>query len=402
MAIIGAGHAAVRAAVSMRDAGYEGSITMVAEEGVSAPYERPPLSKWNDDGVAEKLILPGAQLNGLDVSRVSARVTSVDPGAHEVTLGDGQVVAYDRLLLATGASARRLDPALTGGADIFYLRDKSDAQNLRAKAKTARSAIIIGGGFIGLELAASLREMGLEVHVFEAAERLLSRAITAPVAQMVQDLHSAKGVSFHFNTKLSSVHKSGTITLVDGSNFSADLIVAGVGSEPNVLLAEQGGLSIANGIKVDTHLRTSDEDIFSAGDCCAFPLYGPDGTLTRLESWQAAGELGSLAGRNMVMSDQANCTLTPWFWSEQYDHVLQVSGLTDPQLERVERAYSKDHHISFGITSIGKLAYACGIAAGTKVAKDIRLTAKMIEADVTVKKTQLEDISIPLKTLLRG
>lgn len=217
----------------------------------------------------------------------------------------------------------------------------------------------------------------------------------------MQRLHEENGVAFHFGTRLKSI-ASGHVTLADGRTLSADLIIAGVGSTPNTKLARDAGLAIENGIKVDTHLQTTDPDIFAAGDCCAFPLYGPKGVMTRLESWQAAGEQGALVGRNMVNDEQASCTLIPWFWSEQYDHVLQVSGLPDTTTDGAERAYGDNHHVSFGINGDGTVAYASGIAPGTKVAKDIHLASKMIEAGVKTDATQLNDPNVALKSLLRG
>ena len=391
--IIGAGHAAVRAVLSLRDAGFDGKITMIAEEGVGAPYERPPLSKWKPDQNLEKPLVTEDQLDS--VERIAAKVTSLDREAHKVTLNDGAVLEYDRLLLATGASARRLDHEAT----IYYLRDLPDADALKHDAETANSATIIGGGFIGLELAASLRGMGLSVHVLEAADRLLARGVTAPVARIVQTLHEAHGVTFGFNTTITSIDGSGCIKFENGGSHTSDLIIAGVGSVPNTKLAEDAGLTVANGISVDTHLRTSDPDIFAAGDCCAFPLYGSEGSMTRLESWQAAGEQGALAGRNMVRPTMENCTLVPWFWSEQYDHVLQVSGLRNANLQFTERYYTDDHHVSFGTNAQGRLAFACGIAPGTKVAKDIRFAAKLIEAGTPVETSQLGDPSVTLKSL---
>lgn len=401
MVIIGAGHAAVRAALSLRSAGYDGAVTMVADEGINAPYERPVLSKWRSDNDLHKPIIPDDQLADAGVNRVKASVSSIDPVAHQITLDDGAVVQYSRLLLATGASARRLDTDFTKDATLHYLRDIADATTLRQISDGARSAIIIGGGFIGLELAASLRGMDVDVHVLEVADRLLARGVSIPVAQIVQRLHEAHGVTFHFGCTLMSCD-AGQVTLSDGRTLCADLIIAGIGSAPNTVLAESAGLAVQNGITVNTHLQTSAVDIFAAGDCCCFPLYGAGGPMTRLESWQAAGEQGALAARNMVGPTQTGCTLTPWFWSEQYDHVLQVSGLMGSEAEQTERAYDPSHHVTFGFHGDRTLAFACGIAPGTKVAKDIRFAAKMIEAGSVTDPEKFSDPAVTLKSLLRG
>lgn len=400
MLIIGAGHAAVRAALAFRDAGHVGTVTMVAREGTDAPYERPPLSKWSDGDLARPIV-PEDQLAGAAINRITASVSSIDRKAHRVTLEDGTRLPYTRLLLATGASARRLDPDITNGAPVHYLRDLKDAVALRQNADGACSAIIIGGGFIGLELAASLRGIGIDVRVLEAADRLLSRAVSPPVARIVHRLHETNGVRFHFGTRLKSV-EPGRVTLADGRTLVADLVIAGIGSTPNTGLARDAGLVVDNGIRVNSFLQTDDPDIYAAGDCCAFPLYGAGGVMTRLESWRAAGDQGTLAARNMIGPDPAGCTLTPWFWSEHYDHVLQVSGLPGAETARAERAYDDGHHVSFGLCDDGTLAFACGIAPGTRVAKDIRFAARMIEAGTIVDAAQISDPALTLKSLLSG
>lgn len=399
--IIGAGHAAVRAALAARDAGYTGTVTMVAEEGTDAPYERPPLSKWSpESGVALRPIVPSAQLDGADITRIADRVHAVNPDQHQLTLADGKTLEYARLLIATGARARQMPAEMSWGATIHTLRTASDAETLLAAAATASSAAIIGGGFIGLELAASLRAKGVDCHVIEAADRLLARGVTPPVAQIVQTLHTDNGVKFTFGQQVSRVTQN-AVVLGDETEIKADLIVAGIGSLANTNLAEDAGITVANGITVDAEMRTNVADIYAAGDCCSFPLYGDAGQMTRLESWQAAGDQGVLAGRNMAGASDTY-TQVPWFWSNQYDHVLQVSGLIDPDMAFSERSYGADHHVSFATDEGGKLRAACGIAAGTKVAKDIRFAAKMIEAATQVAPSDLANSTLSLKSLMRG
>jgi len=225
--------------------------------------------------------------------------------------------------------------------------------------------------------------------------------VSKSVARIVQRLHAANGVTFHLGRKLMSCD-AGQVTLSDGTSLFADLIIAGIGSAPNTTLAEDAGLAVPNGIAVNTHLQTSAIDIFAAGDCCCFPLYGPSGPMTRLESWQAAGDQGALAARNMVGPVQTGCTLIPWFWSEQYDHVLQVAGIIGNELEQSERAYDHSHQVTFGFHDDRTLAFACGIAPGTKVARDIRFAAKMIEAGSVTDPEQIGDPTVKLKSMLRG
>ena len=401
MIIIGAGHAAVRAALAIREAGYAGQLVMIAEEGSDLPYERPPLSKWSGDGeFLAKPIVSASQLEDARIERVAETVTGIDTSRKVVTLGSGTTRAYSKLLLAAGASPRRLPEALTGQSPVYYLRDAADARKIRQAAQTASHALIVGGGFIGLELAASLRGAGIAVHVIEAADRLLSRAVSAEVSQIVQQLHEAHEVRFSVNAVIDEIAlPPGVVRMAGNTEITADLIIAGVGSIAKVELAQSAGLHINNGISVDAHLCTSDPHIFAAGDCCNFPLYGVGGQAVRLESWQAAGDQGALAGLNMVATSSARYTNVPWFWSEQYDHVLQVAGLPDQDMQFVQRSYDDTHHITFGISNDGLLGYACGIAPGLKVAKDIRFAMKLIENATPVDKDALADPTTTLKSL---
>ncbi|ASJ71961.1 NAD(P)/FAD-dependent oxidoreductase [Granulosicoccus antarcticus] len=399
--IIGAGHAAIRAALAIREAGHEGPVTIIADEGSELPYERPPLSKWSDDAVTCALpIVPIEQLNAANVERIAGKVISLDTGNKQLVLSDGSQWAYSKLLLATGANARQLPPATNGDTAIHYLRDIADTVKLKQAASVARQAVIIGGGFIGLELAASLRAAGVAVHVVEAADRLLSRAVSMEVSRIVQQIHQRHEVQFSFDVAIEEIMSQPcTVKLSNGTTITTDMIIAGIGSLASTELAQQAGLAVSNGIVVDSHLRSSDPDIYAAGDCCAFPLYGPGGQATRLESWQAAGDQGEIAGHNMVAQTARSYIKSPWFWSEQYDHVLQVAGLPSTQMQLVQRSYDETHHITFGLNTDGTLGYACGIAPGLKIAKDIRLATKLIEKAVPISKDALCDPSIALKSL---
>lgn len=399
--IIGAGHAAVRAALAIRDAGYAGSLIMIADEGTELPYERPPLSKWSDNSeCATKPIVPLEQLNSAKIECIAGTVNNLDKSEKQIQLSDGTFHRYSKLLLATGATARRIPDALVGDSHIHYLRNRVDAATIKRVAATAKSALIIGGGFIGLELAASLRATGIAVHVVDAADRLLSRAVSSLVSQIVHGLHLQHDVQFSLDAQIDQITASPLVVKVNGTDLiEANMLIAGVGSTPNTELAELAGLAVSNGICVDTHLRSSDPDIYAAGDCCSFPLCGSGGQLTRLESWQAAGDQGALAGNNMVVETQTEYTKTPWFWSEQYDHVLQVAGLATAEMEFVERSYSDSHHITFGINPDGTLGYVCGIAPGLKIAKDIRFSMKLMEKAITVDKDALANTDILLKSL---
>lgn len=399
--IIGAGHAGVRAALAIRAAGFKAPVVMIADEGCELPYERPPLSKWSGEvQTMAKAIVPAEQLDDAQIQRITSKVMEVDSSSKRILLSDGMTHRYSKLLLATGARARRLPDALVGDSPIHYLRDTADANKIRRAAESVKHTVIVGGGFIGLELAASMRKVGVDVHVIEAADRLLSRAVSARVSQIVHQLHGDHDVRFSLGASIDEISTPRGFVKINGSAvIKADMVIAGVGSEPDMDLARDAGLKTANGICVDYLLRSSDPDIFAAGDCCSFPLYGSGGPATRLESWQAAGDQGSLAGFNMVSGTPSSYMSVPWFWSEQYDHVLQVAGLPAPDMEFVERPYSDTHHVTFGINRDGSLGYACGIAPELKVAKDIRLAMKLIEKANPVDKHALADSETALKSL---
>ncbi len=389
LTVIGSGHAGLRAALAARAHGFVGAITMIDRDHAFPPYERPPLSKWKDDEVATVPILPKDRIEQANLTVLHQTIARIDPAAHSLTLGDGTELSYDKLLIATGARARPF--ALDGVGLIATLRSKADADAIFARARSAKSAAIVGGGFIGLELAASFRRLGLPVRVLEAAPRILGRGVPSRIAEIVQILHENNGVSFQTG-----------VSVTPGDLASVDLVVAGIGAEPNVELAQAAGLDIDNGIRVDAHFRTSSPGIFAAGDCCAAPIFGEDHPLVRLEAWTTAGQQGDIAGQNMVASEPLHCRLTPFVWSDQYDHVLQVAGHPNPSQVMVERAYAPDHHISFGLEPDGQLGLAAGIAPGTRIARDIRFAIKLMEVRIKPPAEALEDPSINLRNLLRG
>jgi 3-phenylpropionate/trans-cinnamate dioxygenase ferredoxin reductase subunit len=407
--IIGAGHAGVRAAKKMRDLGFGGKIIMIAKDGVQHPYERPPLSKWRFENGASfiemKPIISAEIWAELNIEVINARVTRIDKIGRAIWLENGVCLNYHKLLLATGARARKL--SINGADEVHHLRDIKDAKRLYKAAETAKSALILGGGFIGLELAASLVQSGVQVHIVEMSDRLLGRSMSAKIAKIVHDLHEEKGVKFHLSAHLISCAKRDNIyqiTLNDGTQLDADILIAGIGSIANTDLADDAGLSVKNGIRVDRFMQTSDLHIFAAGDCCNFPLYGDETNPTRLESWQAAGTHGDITAFNMLCSEdeRENCdALIPWFWSEQYDHVLQVVGISCPESIPTERNYSKDHHMTFSSGSDNTLQSACGIAPQTKIAKDIRFAMKLIIAKSPVTIDELSNPNIGIKSFIK-
>jgi 3-phenylpropionate/trans-cinnamate dioxygenase ferredoxin reductase subunit len=379
--IIGAGEAGTRAAIALRENGWTGSLTLIGDEP-HAPYERPPLSKAALMSEAEPpppVIADGARLTDLGVERLARlRVTAIDPSEHKVRTRERGDIAYERLLLATGAKARRL--TFEGGNHAILLRSYDDALLLRQKLTPGAQVIVIGGGFIGLELAASARERGCSVIVLEAAPRILTRGVPADIADTIASRHRAAGVEIVSGCTVSKIEENDgifSVTLGDGRVLHADCVIAGVGAAPNIELATAAGLAIDNGIAADGRLRTSDPDIFSAGDCCSFPhaLYG--GRRLRLEAWRNAQDQGAFVARSMLGAVEDYCA-TPWFWSDQYDLHLQIAGLVDAGSVIVTRDLGEGARLNFHLAEDGRLVASSAIGAIGKVARDARIAEMLI------------------------
>jgi 3-phenylpropionate/trans-cinnamate dioxygenase ferredoxin reductase subunit len=389
--IVGAGECGVRAAFALREAGFDGDITLIGDEP-HLPYERPPLSKRHPPAakhIASEEAFAEASI-GLMRGR---RVEAIDPAAKVVELDDGSPLPYDKLLIATGGSARRFP----GMEKALTLRSFDDAQAILAPLSSGKHLGIIGGGFIGLELAATARGLGTEVTVIEAADRLMARAVPADVAAVAERRHRGEGVEIVLGMQVKEAGAD-SITLADGRTIACDVVVAGVGALPNTALAEPAGLTAENGIVVDACFRTSAPEVFAAGDCCAFPYRGRQ---VRLESWRAAQDHGNHVARAML-GDATPYGKVPWFWSDQYDLTLQVAGLPEAGRETVRRDLDEGAFILFQTGGDGTLVSAAGIGRGNAVAKDIRLAEMMMERGVAPDADRLADPSVNLKALLRG
>ncbi|MEO8683525.1 MAG: FAD-dependent oxidoreductase [Devosia sp.] len=407
MVIVGAGECGVRAAMALRENGYAGTVTLVGAE-IHPPYERPPLSKQmmlSGETPVPKSIASLARLVEAGITTMlGTTVIAIDREARTIALTDGAVVPYERLLLATGASPRKLPMEGADGPHFVYLRTFEDALRIRQHLQPGQHIVIIGGGFIGLELAASARQRGAEVTVIEALPRLLSRAVPEAIANDLQARHAAEGVSILTGQAIETLHGDGSravVTLKGGAKVEADLVLIGIGAVPNVALAEAAGLGVSNGIKVNRCLFTSDPQILAAGDCCAFELPVYSGRRVRLESWRNAQDQGNLAARNMLGASEA-ISAVPWFWSDQYDLSLQIAGLSDEGSTTVRRDLSPRSYILFHLASDGRLVAASGIGTGNAVAKDIRLAEMLIAKSARPEPAMLADPAYKLKGMLAG
>lgn len=328
---IGASHAGVQCAVSLRQSGWTDEILLIGEES-ELPYHRPPLSKDFMTGVKSHediLIRPHEAFEKADIRlKLGMRVNSIFPDEKRIHLSNGESLTYDKLVLATGARVRKIP---IPGADhdrVYYLRNVQDVKKIKAEISTNRTAVIIGGGYIGLETAASLQKNGIKVTVLEALDRILQRVTAPVVSEFFRRVHREEGVTVIESELAVSIeeNESGlTINTSEGHEFAADFIIVGIGVLPNVELAEAAGLTVENGIVVNAYCQSSDPNIYAIGDVTWHhnPSYD---THLRLESLPNATEQGKTAAKH-ICGCPAVYDALPWFWSEQFDIKLQIAGL---------------------------------------------------------------------------
>ncbi len=393
--IVGAGHAGGRAALTLREEGYSGRLILIGDEP-HLPYERPPLSKGLLQGsmdLAGCSLCDSARLAELGIEHIAGNpVRQLDPPQHRLQLADGQWLSYAGLLLATGGRARRLPQEQ---ANVLYLRTHDEALALKSALRPGARLVIVGGGFIGLEVAATARGLGCEVTVLEAGPRLAGRVLAPVISEALLQVHRQHGVDVRLNVALESVHAE-AVQLVDGQLLPCDLVVVGIGMQPNIELAVAAGLEVGQGIRVDAHLRTSAPDIYAAGDVCEFHL---GGEYQRQETWRNAEAQGRHAALNMLGRELVFETL-PGFWSDQYDWGLQTVGVITPL--SVSRALPGAGLLLFYLDADQRLQGACGWAPGNSVAKDVKLCERLISARIALNAASLADPNVSLKHLLRG
>jgi 3-phenylpropionate/trans-cinnamate dioxygenase ferredoxin reductase subunit len=401
--IVGAGLAGAKAAEALRTEGFDGRIILVGEES-SRPYDRPALSKEFLQGklVEEKLYVHPREWyreNDVDLY-VDTRIAAVDRDTHEIVTEAGQRYGYDKLLLTTGSSPRRL--TVNGGTAVgpLYLRTLNDSEALKAAFASGGRVAIIGGGWIGLETAAAARAAGCDVTVIEMAELPLVKVLGREVAEKFAALHRAHGVTLELNVGVSAIEsrdaQSYEIRLTDERTVNADAIVAGVGIVPNIRLAEEAGLIIDNGVLVDEFLATSAPDIFAAGDV-ANAFYPMFGTHLRLEHWSAALNQGPIAAANMLGRNVAYDRV-PYFFSDQYDQGMEYTGFVDKgHYDRVvfRGDSSKSEYIAFWMKDGRVLA-----GMNVNVWDVTNVIANLVRSRGTIDEDKLADVTIPLEDLV--
>ncbi len=352
LVVVGASYAGLQIALSTRSAGFDGPILLVGDER-HLPYQRPPLSKGFLTGKVAESALPIRPQQVLVQSRIEpilgVRATAVDRASRKVALSDGRSLSYGRLALATGCRPRLLPVAGADLEGVLYLRTLDDAIALKARMPQAQSVAIIGGGFIGLEIAASLALLGKEVTVIEALPRVLARALPARVSDFLTDVHRRAQVSVRTGTTVRELEGVAghvrSVLLSDGTRCPADFVIVGIGVLPNVELAAEAGFACQDGIVIDAFARTSDPAIVAAGDCTRHPnRFAPGGPI-RLESVQNALDQAKTAGGALVDTLKAYDAV-PWFWSDQYDLKLQMVGLSDGHDQAVVRGSPEEQKFS--------------------------------------------------------
>lgn len=404
LVIVGGGHAAAQIVTSLRMKKFEGETTLVTDEP-AIPYQRPPLSKayLSGDLAADRLaILRENAYEGLGVDlKLNTRATAIDRAAKTLTLANGGSVSYDKLILSTGGRPRKLNCPGHDLAGLYYVRTMADTDAMRADFESAKRLVIIGGGYIGLEVAAVARKLGKDVTVLEAAPRILARVVAPEVSAFYAGVHRAEGVTILEGQMVTAIEgKDGRVAAVcteDGGRYEADMVVAGIGLIANTELAVDAGLETnAMGIVVDGHCATSDPDIYAVGDVTWHynPLYGRE---MRLESVQNATDQAKVAVENILGEDTSYDAL-PWFWSDQYGMKLQIAGLSEGFDTLVTRGTPEDRSVAFFYLKDGKVIAAdcVGRMAEFMGAK------KLIAAKVAVEAGVLADDSKPFKEIVAG
>lgn len=403
--IIGAGAAAVQTAEALRAGGYAGSITLLGDEP-HAPYHRPPLSKaWLAGEVdATQLTMRTAEVlarKGIAL-RTGVRVDAIDRAARQLNLAGGEVLGYSGLVLATGSTPRALPLPGADAPNVLPLRSRDQAsliaEGLNTCAATGQALVVVGGGFIGLEVAATARKKGVAVTVIEAAPRLLGRVLAPMLSDWYAALHRQHGVELLLGAALEAIDvgpdgRARGVRLAGGRSLPAGLIVVGIGVTANDGLARAAGLACDRGIVVDACARTADPLIVAAGDCTARQT--ADGSLLRLESVNNATEQGKSAAA-ALLGQPRPFTGTPWFWSDQYDRKLQMAGLSMGSQSWAVRGSLDEGPFSVWHYRHGRLVAVDAV----NHAKDHLLSRKLLDAGITPTPEQVADTGFDLATLL--
>ena len=400
LVVIGAGQSAIQCITSLKKEGYEGSITLVGEEE-HLPYQRPPLSKGFLDDSINKERLYFKKLDFFTENKIQLKLgisaTSVDIENNLVNLSDEEKLHFDKLVFATGSRVRLLDFPGNDLDNIHYLRGLDDAENIKKGLEKSKHLVVIGAGYIGLEVAAIASEKGVKVSIVEMADRVMSRTVDPQISDYYLNLHQNNGVKFKFNTSLEEIKGQGQVESVvcsDGTSINTDMVIIGAGVIPNTEIAQNSGVSCENGILVDEFGRTNFKNVFACGDCTSHPNKLLNMQL-RLESVHNAMEQSKAVAMS-VLDKPAEYSQIPWFWSDQYDHKLQIVGISG----------SHDTVTMRGSTDASKfmLFYTRGeeLVAVDAVnnPKDFLICRKLVANKVKIKTDMISDLNLNLNDLI--
>jgi 3-phenylpropionate/trans-cinnamate dioxygenase ferredoxin reductase subunit len=399
--VVGSGQGGFQVAASLRDEGYAGPVTLIGDEP-GLPYQRPPLSKSFLAGKAQAQqieLRPASFYTERKISVIAAqRVTGIHRSARRVQLASGATLPYEHLVLATGARARM--PAVPGAQldGVLALRSRADAQALLARLRQARRLVVVGAGFIGLEVSVVAREMGLDVRVIEFADRVLKRSVSAPAADYLASALAARGVQFDLGTGVTAFTGSegrlGCVETTRGESFPADLVVVGVGVDPDVGLARSADLAVHDGIIVDRELLTSDPSISAIGDCARYPASFSKAPV-RIESVQNAVDQARCVAARIAGRTEPYAKV-PWFWSDQGDNRLQIAGVADGADSAVLRG-----DVAAGKFSVFRFRGARLMAVeSVNSAGDHMAARKLLAAATPITPDQAGDTGVKLAALL--
>ena len=396
--IVGAGHAAGQAAASLRQDGFEGEICIIGSEP-HLPYQRPPLSKQyllGEHGLERGVYLRPEKFyvdKNVEV-RTGVTVTAIDIGGKTVTTDAGDVISWDKLLISTGSRPRILNIPGSDLKGIYYLRTIDDVDRIREAMETASNVVIVGGGYIGLEVASVAVTKGLNVSVLEMEDRILQRVTTPEMSEFYHKLHTGRGLHILTNTTVSGFEGDGHVqkVLCGDKAIEADLVLVGIGIVPNVELAAEAGLEIDNGIVVDDHCRTSAPGVYAAGDCTNHPnpLLG---RRLRLESVPNAMEQARVAAANMMGGDKVY-EAVPWFWSDQYELKLQMVGFSSDGDTRILRGDKDANQFAVFYLKGGKIVAVDAVNSPREFMVGKQLYGKPVDVE------KLADPDTDLKSLI--
>ena len=398
--IAGAGHAAGQLVASLKQKKFDGQIVLVGDEAY-LPYQRPPLSKKFLSGelAAERLyVKPPAFYDDPQIElRLETKITKIDRGNKSLRTENGDDIPYDKLILALGSRVRRLSIDGADLAGVHYLRSIDDVEGIRAEMQNKKNAVIIGAGYIGLEVAAVTRKLGLEVTVIEMADRVMSRVVSPEISDYYQIEHTNQGVKLRLSTGIKAIRGKKRVQAVetdDGELIPADFVVIGVGIQPNTELAIEAGLQVEDGIVVDDRCQTSDPSVYAVGDCTRHPNAIYDRQL-RLESVHNALEQAKTAVIN-ICGGQSHYSQVPWFWSDQYDLKLQIAGLSTDYDDVIIRGNPADRSFACLYLRDGRLIATDAVNSPKEFVHSKALIAGRKQLD----RDRLADADIPLKDLM--